>query len=81
MKTLEEIKAELMALKPSRIYEINGVEHQLLDAEFDKAVNDRAQMVLEQLQFEAAQEADKALKISGYQKLGLTADEIKALLG
>lgn len=81
MKTLQEIKADILASNPNRIYVINGEEIEMTDSQFNDAINDRAKMELEQLEFEAAEEAAKALKISGYQKLGLTADEISALLG
>ena len=80
MKTLEQIKEELLASNPSRIYIVNDEEFEQSDAEFNEAIENKAKMLLAQQEYEIAKEAEKQAKISAYQKLGLTEAEIEALL-
>ena len=80
MKTLEQIKEELLTSNPSRIYIVNDEEFEQTNAEFDEAIENKAKMLLAQQEYEIAKEAEKQAKISAYQKLGLTEAEIEALL-
>jgi len=80
MKTLQEIKAELLAENHSRQYELNGEVFNLTDGEFNEAIANKAEMILAQEQYAAEKEAIRQAKISAYQKLGLTEAEIEALL-
>jgi len=80
MKTLNEIKAEILATNPSRTYSINDEEFEQTEAEFQEAVTKRAQMEFEQLQAIEAKKAEYAIKVSAYEKLGLSQEEIDALL-
>jgi hypothetical protein len=80
MRTLEEIKKELLAENHSRIATINNLEIELSEAEFIESINKKAEMVFVQEKEAAEKEAIKQAKISAYTKLGLTADEIAALL-
>jgi hypothetical protein len=79
MKTLEQIKNELLSENHSRIYTFNGEEFEINDAEFNKAIEDKAQMLFEQQEFLAVKETEWRNKVSGYEKLGLTTAEIEAL--
>ena len=79
MKTLEEIKIELLSQSHSLIYSINDEEFEASDAEFQEAINNKAQMLLQQQQFMALEESQWKAKVSAYQKLGLTIEEIEAL--
>jgi len=64
MKTIEQIKADILATNPSHIYEINGEQFEQTDAEFNDAVDKRAEMEYEQLltiaQIQAAKEIEEA---------------------
>ena len=77
MKSLNEIKAEILAENPSRQYEINGEVFEMTDAEFDKAVTDKAQMVFQQNTELAELQAQRQALLD---KLGITAEEAKLLL-
>ena len=44
MKTVEQIKTDILATNPSRIFTSNDVEIEMSDEEFAKAVQDRAEM-------------------------------------
>ena len=85
MKTLEEIKAEILASNPSRKYIINDEEFEQTDAEFDEAVNNRAAMEYEQMlkdkEIAEAQAAAQAQKQAILDRLGLTEDELRIVLG
>jgi hypothetical protein len=81
MRTLEQIKTDILASNPSRKYIINGEEFEQTNAEFEEAVEKRAQMEYEQEQHIAALKAIKEAKVSGYQKLGLSDAEIIAIVG
>ena len=80
MRTLEEIKIELLTENHIRQYEINGEVFDMTDAEFNQAIEKKAEMILAQEQDAAEKEAIRQAKISAYQKLGLTEAEIEALL-
>lgn len=81
MRTIEQIKADILAGNPSRKYIINDEEFEQTDAEFEEAVQKRAEMEYEQQVHLEKIRQEKLAKISGYRKLGLTDAEITALLG
>ena len=81
MRTIEQIKADILAANPSRKYIINDEEFEQTDAEFEEAVQKRAEMEYEQQVYLEKIRQEKLAKISGYRKLGLTDAEITALLG
>lgn len=81
MRTLEQIKSDILATNPSRKYIINDEEFEQTDAEFEEAVTNRAKMELAQEQYAEELKQQRLVKISGYRKLGLTDAEITALLG
>ena len=59
MKTLEEIKAELLAEQHTKTFELNGEVVELTDAEFEQSVDDRGKMILDQETKEAEKLAAK----------------------
>ena len=79
MKTIEEIKAEILATNPSRIYEINGAQFEQTDDEFNDAVSKRAKMEYDQLLVATQIQTAKAAAEAKLAALGLTADDLKAL--
>ena len=79
MKTIEQIKADILATNPSRIYEINGEQFEQTDAEFNDAVNKRAQMEYEQLLKIAQIQTAKAIATAKLEALGLDIDDLNAL--
>jgi hypothetical protein len=79
MKTIEEIKAEIIASKPSRIYILNGEQYEQTDSEFEEAVQKRAEMIFEQNQIHAEAKAKKDAVEAKLIALGLNADDLKAL--
>jgi lipoate-protein ligase A len=79
METLEQIKTRILTSNPSRIAVINFEEVEITDAEFNDAVEKRAQMEYEQ-QLKTKEIADaKAAAEAKLAALGLTADDLKAL--
>jgi hypothetical protein len=80
MKTLQEIKNEILATNPEQTYTLNDEILPLSDEDFAHSIDERAKMVLEQWIYEENQANIKALKISAYEKLGITADEAALLL-
>ena len=81
MKTVEQIKTDILATNPSRIFTSNDVEIEMSDEEFAKAVQDRAEMeYAQQVHLEEVKQKQLA-KISGYRKLGLEDSEIVAIMG
>jgi hypothetical protein len=81
MKTVEQIKTDILATNPSRIFTQNGEEIEMSDAEFAKAVQDRAEMeYAQQVHLEEVKQKQLS-KVSGYQKLGLDNSEIIAIMG
>ncbi len=81
MRTIEQIKADILAGNPSRKYIINDEEFEQTDAEFEEAVQKRAEMEYEQQVYLENIRQEKLTKILGYRKLSLTDAEITALLG
>jgi len=86
MKTIEQIKNEILASNPSRTYFINGEGFEQTDTEFDEAITNRAKMEYEILIFQEEQEllaekveTAKAAAEAKLAALGLTADDLKAL--
>jgi hypothetical protein len=80
MKTIEEIKLEILESNPSRKYIINDEEIDQTEAEFQEALENRAKMEYEQALAKEAMRQERLLKIGAYKKLGLTNEEITALL-
>ena len=78
MRTLEEIKSELLAQNPSREYRINDEVFEMTNEEFDEAVNNKAQMVFNQNKELIESEAKRQALLA---KLGITEDEARLLLG
>jgi hypothetical protein len=78
MKTLEEIKAEILASNPSRFYILNGEQFEQTEEEFADAINKRAQMIFEQNQNLADSSAAKTALL---ERLGITEEEARLLLG
>lgn len=79
METKEQIKARILASNPSRISTINFEEVELTDAEFNDAIEKRAEMEYEQqLKAKEVEEA-KAAAEAKLAVLGLTAEDLKAL--
>ena len=80
MTTKTELIAQLKAENPKMIQTFNDVEIELNAEEYEKACSDWADMRLSQLAYEKEQNDLKLAKISAYEKLGLSAAEIEALL-
>jgi hypothetical protein len=80
MKTIEQIKADILATNPSRIYEINGEQFEQTDAKFNDAVQKRAEMEYVQQIYLEELKNSKLIKISAYRKLNLEDAEIIALM-
>jgi hypothetical protein len=80
MKTLQQIKNEILATNPEQTYTLNDEILPLSDEDFAYSIDERAKMVLDQLIYEENEANIKAIKISGYEKLGLTEQEITALV-
>ena len=85
LKTLEEIKAEILADNPSRQYTINDEVFEQTDEEFNQAVAKRAQMIFTKQNYDAELAAAKAEADAKRQalleRLGITEEEAKLLLG
>lgn len=86
MKTIEQIKNEILATNPSRTYFVNGEAFEQTDAEFDEAIANKAKMQYEIFLFQEEQEKkaldeakNKATAEAKLAALGLTADDLKAL--
>lgn len=80
MTTKNDLIAQLKAENPKMIQTINGIEIELTGADYEQACNDWADMRLLQLAYEKEQNDLRLAKISAYEKLGLTAQEIETLL-
>jgi hypothetical protein len=80
MKTLEEIKNDLIASNPSTIYTFNGEEFQMSKEEIDKAIQDRAQMEYNQQVYLEELKQAQLSKVAAYHKLGLENSEIIAIM-
>ena len=80
MKTIQEIKNDLIASNPSTIYTFNDEQIQMTESEIEKAIQDRAEMeYAQQIHLEELKNA-KLAKISAYRKLGLEDAEIAAVM-
>ncbi len=78
--TKNEIKAAILATKPSRTYFLNDEEFELTDDEFDKAINDRVEMEYAQHLHAVALAKAEADKLALLEKLGISQDEANLLL-
>jgi len=85
MKTLSQIKLELMAESHPKFAIINGEQIELDQDQQEKAINNKAEMIMDQLKIAATQaaEADATAtqKAALLARLGITADEAKLLIG
>lgn len=79
MKTLAEIKAELLAAKHTKTFELNGEVVELSNEEFEQSLNDRAIMIFDQETKKAEELTAKSTAEQKLAALGLTADDLKAL--
>jgi hypothetical protein len=86
MKTIEQIKNDILASNPSRTYFVNGEAFEQTDAEFNQAISNKAKIEYEILVYENEQkqsELEKANKKASAEAklvaLGLDADDLKAL--
>jgi hypothetical protein len=80
MKTIQEIKNDLLTQNHSKIYTFNDQEFEMTKDDFDKAIQDRAEMeYTQQVHLEELRNI-KLNKISGYRKLGLDNAEIIAMM-
>ena len=82
MKTKNDYLAEARKDNPKPLFfDANGISIQLSDEEYDAAIDAWATMRVEQDAAQKEQEQLLANKRSAYTKLGLTDDEITAILG
>jgi hypothetical protein len=81
MKTKQEIANELKKENPTIVSNINGEEIELLGDDYEEAIQNAAQMKLEQLVKEAEDNAKQIARDSLLERLGITEDEAKLLLG
>ena len=81
MKTIEEIKTEILASNPSKIYILNEEEFEQTNNEFNDAVQKRAEMQYVQQIYLEELKNSKLVKILAYRKLNLEDAEIIALMG
>jgi hypothetical protein len=78
--TKEEIIAELKTQNPTLKYGINNEVFEMSLEEYEATIESWANARIAKEQAKAEAETIRATKISAYEKLGLTADEIEALL-
>jgi hypothetical protein len=81
MKTKQEIVIELKKENPTIVSNINDEEIELLGDEYESAIQNAAQMKLEQLVKEEEDKAKEIAKASLLNRLGITEEEAKLLLG
>jgi hypothetical protein len=81
MKTREQLIAECKSANPVMKQIVNDVEVELTSEEYEKACEGWADMRLEQLEKEAKIDANLAAKFVLLERLGITEDEAKLLLG
>lgn len=85
MTTKQDLIAQAKRDNPKPLYRTdNGIQTELTDAEYDEAINNWADMRLEQLAVEQAEADKQAAKASARAKLaalGLTDSEVASLLG
>lgn len=78
---IDEIKAELKAKHPTlQRGDDNAGYTQIADDEYESIIESWAQATYQKEVKTAEKEAERQTKISAYEKLGLTAVEIEALL-
>ena len=77
--TKDELIAQYKAENPSLIKRINGQDIEVDATEYEETMDSWAEAKLAKDARLAEVEESKLAKISAYQKLGLTEDEIKAL--
>ena len=80
MTTKAELIAQLKKDNPTMVLTANGETKELNADEYEKACNDWADMRLAQLQVAEAKKAEYAIKVSAYEKLGLSQQEIDVLV-
>ena len=78
--TKEQLIALCKQQNPVMIQTINGESRELNSAEYEEACENWALMRLEQIAKEQEEANLRALKISAYQKIGLSPEEIEALV-
>lgn len=85
MKTIEEIKTELLSQEHSRIFTQNGVKIEMTEEEFIEAINQRAEVLFAKQNYEAELEAKaveaKAKREALLERLGINEEEARLLLG
>ena len=82
MKTKAQYMAQAKTENPQPQYAtINGVAVQLTEDEYETSIEAWAEMRMAQEAAEMIAAEMRALKISAYKKLGLTDEEIAALVG
>jgi hypothetical protein len=81
MKTKQEIANELKKENPTIVSNINGEEIELLGDDYEEAIQNAAQMKLEQLVKEAEDNAKQIARNSLLERLGITQEEAQLLLG
>jgi len=81
MKTKQDIVIELKKQNPTIVSNINGEEIKLTGDEYETAIQNAAQMKLEQLLKEEEDNAKEIARAALLSKLGITAEEAKLLLG
>jgi hypothetical protein len=79
--TKDELIAQCKLENPKMIANILGEEVELTAQEYEKACEDWANMRLEQIALEQAQVEAESKRQSLLDKLGITEDEAKLLLG
>ena len=81
MQTKQEIANELKKENPTIISNINGEEIELSSDDYEEAIQNAAQMKVEQLLKDAEDNAKQIARDSLLKRLGITEDEAKLLLG
>ena len=81
MKTKQDIVIELKKQNPTIVSNINGEEIKVIGDEYETAIQNAAQMKLEQLLKEEEDNAKEIARAELLSKLGITAEEAKLLLG
>ena len=78
--TKEQIIAQLKTQYPTLSYGINDEVFEMSAEQYEETIISWADARISKAQAEADKEALKATKISAYEKLGLSQEEIEALL-
>jgi hypothetical protein len=81
MKTKQDIVIELKKQNPTIVSNINGEEIQLIGDEYEEAIQNVAQMKLEQLLKEEENKSKEVEKAALLDRLGITEEEARILLG